>query len=121
MPEVNMLAQTATAAAFKHGEPWRLAQIQHLRKNRDYLFEELNKISGIKMYPLESTFLAWVDVSALKLDNIEKFVEDAGVGISAGAYFGNAGFIRINFACAMATLEEAVSRISNAISKLSNT
>jgi len=119
MPDVNLLAQVATTAAFKHGEPWRLAQMEHLRKNRDYLMQELNKIPGIKMYPLESTFLAWVDVSALMLTDVEKFFEEAGVGISAGAYFGDTHFIRINFACTFKTVEEAVKRIRNAISGIS--
>ena len=121
MPDVNLLAQVATTAAFKEGETWRIAQINHLRKNRDYLMQELNNIPGIKMYPLESTFLAWVDVSALMLTDIEKFFEEAGVGISAGAYFGDTHFIRINFACSSATLKEAVSRIRNAISSISVT
>jgi len=119
MPDINLLAQVATTAAFKHGEPWRLAQMEHLRKNRDYLMQELNKIPGIKMYPLESTFLAWVDVSALMLTDVEKFFEEAGVGISAGAYFGDTHFIRINFACTFKTVEEAVKRIRNAISGIS--
>lgn len=121
MPDVNLLAQVATTAAFKQGEPWRLAQIAHLRKNRDYLMQELNSIPGIKMYPLESTFLAWIDVSALRLPDIEKFFEDAGVGISAGAYFGEDHFIRINFACTFATVKEAVRRIRMAISGISST
>ncbi len=121
MPDVNLLAQVATAAAFNHGEPWRVAQIEHLRKNRDYLFTELNRIPGLKMYPLESTFLAWVDVSALMLPDVEKFFENAGVGISAGAYFGDTHFIRINFACSSATVVEAVSRIKTAISGISST
>ncbi len=121
MPDVNLLAQVATTAAFKQGEPWRLKQIEHLRKNRDYLMQEINKIPGLKMYPLESTFLAWVDVSALMLTDAEKFFEEAGVGISAGAYFGDADFIRINFACTFATVEEAVKRIRNAISGISVT
>ena len=121
MPEVNLLAQVATAAAFKQGEDWRKAQIIHLRKNRDYLFKEINSIPGLKMYPLESTFLAWVDVSSLKLDNAEKFFENKGVGISAGTYFGDSNFIRINFACSTDTLTEAVSRIRKAITGLSNT
>lgn len=120
MPEVNLLAQAATAAAFNHGEAWRLAQLEHLRTNRDYLFEEINSIEGMKMYPLESTFLAWVDVSSLGLPNAEKFFEDAGVGISAGTYFGDSDFIRINFACSITTLKEAVSRIRKAIAGLSN-
>ncbi|MGK0271305.1 MAG: cystathionine beta-lyase [Cocleimonas sp.] len=119
MPEANLLGQVATAAAFKGGEPWRLAQIEHLRKNRDYLMEEINTTPGLKMFPLESTFLAWVDVSALMLMDSEKFFEDAGVGISAGAYFGDSHFIRINFACSIETLEEAVRRIRKAIAGLS--
>ena len=58
MPDVNLLGQVATTAAFNKGEAWRLNQIQHLRKNRDYLMQELNNIPGLKMYPLECTFLA---------------------------------------------------------------
>lgn len=119
MPEVNLLGQVATAAAFKHGEPWRLAQIEHLRKNRDYLMQEINSIPGLKMYPLESTYLAWVDVSALKLNDVEKFFEEAGVGISAGEHFGDVDFIRINFACSFTLLNEAVARIRKAIAKIS--
>lgn len=120
MPEANLLGQVATAAAFNHGESWRLAQIEHLRKNRDYLYKELNSISGLKMYSLESTFLAWVDISALKLDNNEQFFEEAGIGISAGSSFGNKDFIRINFACSMTILEEAVSRIRKAIAGINS-
>jgi cystathionine beta-lyase len=120
MPDVNLLAQVATAAAFKHGESWRLAQIEHLRKNRDYLLKELNALPKIKMYPLESTYLAWVDVSGLNLIDVEKFFEDAGVGISAGTYFGDTSFIRINFACSKSTLTEAVTRIRKAILGLSS-
>lgn len=115
MPDVNVLGQVATTAALNSGEEWRQAQLSHLRKNHDYLFEEINKISGMKMYPLESTFLAWVDVSKLSLENAESFFADAGVGISAGAYFGDANFIRINFACSFEILQQAVVRIRKAI------
>lgn len=115
MPEANLLGQVATAAAFKNGEPWRLAQIEHLRKNRDYLMQKINAIPKLKMYPLESTYLAWIDVSNLKIKNIEAFFEAAGVGISAGVYFGDANFIRINFACSSKILTGAVARIRTAI------
>ena len=120
MPDINILAQTATEAAFTKGENWRLAQIEYLRKNRDYLMQEINNIEGLKMYPLEATFLAWIDVSELKLDDPEAFFEEAGVGISAGKYFGNNDFVRINFACPKSLLEEAVSRIKKAIDKKAN-
>ncbi len=118
MPDINILAQTATEAAFKHGEEWRLQQIEYLRGNRDYLMREINSINGLKMYPLEATFLAWIDVSKLNLDDPEAFFEEAGVGISAGKYFGDNNFIRLNFACRRSLVEEAVARIRVAVLKL---
>ena len=117
MPDVNVLAQTATEAAFNHGENWRQQQINYLRLNRDYLMQEINSIKGLKMYPLEATFLAWIDVSGLKLEDPETFFENAGVGISAGKYFGDDNFIRLNFACRKSLLEEAVLRIKKAVNK----
>ncbi len=119
MPDINILAQTATEAAFKHGESWRLAQIEYLRGNRDYLMQEINAVKGMKMYPLEATFLAWIDVSGLGLDDPETFFEEAGVGISAGKYFGNDNFIRLNFACRRSLVEEAVGRMKKAVDSLS--
>ncbi len=115
MPDINILAQTATEAAFNQGQAWHKQQIAYLRGNRDYLMQRINAIKGLKMYPLEATFLAWIDVSALKLDDPESFFEKAGVGISAGKYFGDSNFIRLNFACRRKLLEEAINRISNAI------
>jgi cystathionine beta-lyase len=115
MPDINVLAQTATEAAFRHGGEWRLQQIEYLRDNRDYLMKAINSIDGMKMYPLEATYLAWIDVSNLGLENTEKFFEEAGVGISAGKYFGDDNFIRLNFACRRSLLEEAVSRIQKTL------
>jgi len=43
---------------------------------------------------------------------------DAGVGISAGKYFGDDNFIRLNFACRRSLLEEAVKRIKQAVNAL---
>ena len=117
LPDINILAQTATEAAFKQGEGWRLAQIDYLRTNRDYLMQEINAIEGMKMYPLEATFLAWIDISALKIDNPEAFFETAGVGIADGKYYGDKNFIRLNFACRRSLLEEALNRIKTAVNK----
>jgi len=79
---------------------------------------ELNGIEGMKMYPLEATFLAWIEVSGLGLDNPQAFFEIAGVGASAGKDFGDDNFIRLNFACRRSLLEEAVGRIQKAIATL---
>ncbi len=117
MPDINVLAQVATEAAFNHGEDWRLQQIEYLRDNRDYLMKEINSIEGMKMYPLEATFLAWIDISELQLENVDSFFENAGVGISAGINFGDNNFIRLNFACRRSLLVEAVTLIKTAVNK----
>ncbi len=118
MPDINVLAQTATEAAFKYGEKWRLEQIDYLRGNYEYLYKELNAISQLKMYPLEATYLAWIDVSGLKVGDAEVFFEKAGVGIWTGKDFGDNNFVRLNFACRRSLLEEAVDRIKTAITNI---
>jgi len=118
LPEVNLLGQVASATAFSHGHGWIKQQNSYLRENRDYLVKEINALPGLKMVSPEATFLAWIDVSALKLDTPLQFFEDAGVGISAGKDFGDTNFVRLNFACSREILEEAVKRIRNAIFSL---
>ncbi len=86
VPEVNMLAQVASIAAFNHGHDWMHEQNQYLKENRDYLTEQVNAISGLKMVSPEATFLAWIDISALELDDPVTFFEKAGVGLSEGSH-----------------------------------
>ena len=117
LPDINVLAQVATEAAFNYAENWRLQQLEYLRANRDYLMQKINALDGLKMYLPEATFLAWIDVSALQLDDPEAFFEKAGVGISPGKNFGDERFIRLNFACRRALLEKAVERIEKAVLK----
>lgn len=113
--DINIFGQLATRAAFNECDDWLAEQIEYLRGNYEYLYQELNSLEGLKMYPQEATFLAWVDVSALNLDDPVTFFEKAGIGFSGGAYFGDNRFIRINFACPRSTLKEAVKRIKCAI------
>ena len=113
--EVNMLGQIASIAAFNHGHGWMHEQNQYLKANRDYLTHEINAISGLKMVSPEATFLAWIDISALELDDPVAFFEKAGVGLSEGSWFGDARFMRLNFGCTRKLLEEAVRRIRIAV------
>ncbi len=48
-----------------------------------------------------------------------KFFEDAGIGMSPGRDFGDADFMRLNFACPRSRLEEAVRRIRAAVEAIS--
>jgi cystathionine beta-lyase len=116
VPYVNILGYTAMEAAYESGESWNRQQIDYLRANRDYLQHEINSIPGLKLDITEATYLAWIDISELKLDKPAAFFEKAGVGLSAGQEFGDNGFMRLNFGCPRSLLEEAITRIRLAVS-----
>ncbi|WP_420554489.1 MalY/PatB family protein [Neptuniibacter marinus] len=115
VPDVNLLGYTATMAAYKDGDEWNKKQLDYLRRNRDYLQKEINSIPGLKLLPIEATYLAWIDVSGAKLTNPAHFFEYAGVGMSPGRDFGDESYMRLNFGCPRSTLEEAVHRIKTAL------
>ncbi|MCS5558070.1 MAG: PatB family C-S lyase [Oceanospirillaceae bacterium] len=113
--EINPLGFTATLTALEHGDDWLQAMNVYLRHNRDYLMAEFADIRGIRMLPLESTFLAWLDVSELDLEDPVSFFEAAGVGLSSGQGFNDANFLRLNFGCTRSVLEQAVQRIKKVL------
>lgn len=114
-PDVNLLGTTAAQAAYEYGDDWNNQQVEYLRANRDYLVEEINQIRGLKLDPIEATYLAWIDISELELPDPKAFFEKAGVGLSAGSGFGDNNYMRLNFGCPRSLLEAAVKRIQNAV------
>jgi cystathionine beta-lyase len=112
---VNLLGLAAAEAAYEYCDEWNRQQCEYLAANRDYLVDAINRIPGLRLGPVESTYLAWIDVSALGLDNPPKFFENAGVGMSPGREFGDSNFLRLNFACPRSRVEEAVERIRKAV------
>jgi cysteine-S-conjugate beta-lyase len=70
--------------------------------------------------PLQATYLAWLNVSALGLADPVAHFEAHGVGLSDGRFFGaRAGeYVRINLGCPRATLDEALRRMALAVAAL---
>ncbi|WP_210396681.1 MalY/PatB family protein [Motiliproteus sediminis] len=118
VPDVNVLGYTAALAAYRDGDGWNQRQLDYLRHNRDLLVTRINQIKGLKLARFEATYLAWIDVSALQLDNPPAFFEQAGVGMSPGVDFGDKRFMRLNFGCTRITLENAIQRIQRAVEQL---
>lgn len=117
--EVNAFGYAGCAAAYRHGEPWRKELIAYLKGNRDLLYDFVStRIPGIVLHPMQATYLAWMDIRALNLEQPVSFFTDHGVGLSDGAHFGDAGFLRINFGCPRATLQEALNRMESAVRTL---
>jgi cystathionine beta-lyase len=118
VPDVNVLAYTAAQAAYESGQPWLEQQLAYLRQNRGTLTAAINCMPYLTLQHIEATYLAWIDASALPVTSPFKFFEQAGVGLSPGADFGNPKFVRLNFGCTHETLIEALRRMRVAIDAL---
>ena len=65
-PHTNVLGYTACLAAYRDGEPWRLALIDYLRGNKNILQRicRCGELMGLAMDDVQATYLAWIDVRA---------------------------------------------------------
>ena len=114
VPHVNVLGFAACAAAYRDCGDWHGELIAYLRGNRDLVAAVVNAQNRVKMSQVEATYLAWIDVRQLSLANPHAHFEAHGLGLSDGADFGAPGWLRLNFGCARATLDEALHRFAAA-------
>ena len=115
VPPVPPLAFEATRAAYAEGGPWRDELLDYLRGNLALVGERVADIPGLTLEPLQATYLAWIDVSALGLDDPQGWFERHGTGLSDGAQFGRPGHLRLNFACPRSMLSEGLERMAEAV------
>lgn len=118
MPGVATLAYTAAEAALTSAAGWRRDLHEYLRGNFAYLEQEFAGIEGMELQALDATYLAWIDATKLGLNDTCGFFENHGLGFSSGEQFGQPQFLRFNFACPRATLEEAMQRLRAALASL---
>ena len=89
---------------------------RHRRMVVDVLAAEL---PAVGCHLPASTFLAWLDLSALGLgsDPAARLVEAAGVRTSEGHEFGTGGegHVRLNFGTSTSLLEETLDRLVRAL------
>ncbi|MBK5418603.1 MalY/PatB family protein [Pseudomonas sp. TH31] len=116
---VNPLGLEATRVAYSEAGPWLSEMLAYVQGNRDYLVDAVrSRLPGVSINVPQGTYLAWLDCSALGLaDPQQFFLEQAKVGLSAGLDFGDQSkqFVRLNFGCPRALLEEGIQRIENSL------
>lgn len=113
--DVNLLGFVAAEAAYESGEAWLDAQLDYLRGNLALIEQTVARWPGVKLARHQATYLAWLDVTALGLGDPIAFFEQAGVGLSPGAQFGDGQCVRLNFGCPRARLQQALARMEQAI------
>jgi aspartate aminotransferase len=115
----SSISQRAATVAL-NGDQACVAQMNKAFKERhDFVVAGLNDIPGISCRPGAGTFYAFAQVdgamNALGIKDDNDFAEyllvEAGVAVVPGSGFGAPGHMRLSFACSMATLEDALSRI----------
>ena len=93
------------------------------KRRHDYIVAALNDLDGFECRPGEGTFYAFPRVSgvlqskglASDTDLVELLISKADVACVPGSAFGAPGYMRLSFACSIATLEEAVRRMKRAL------
>lgn len=115
VPHVNLMGYTAALASYRDSEAWRQALLDYLRGNRELVLKAVNAVPGLSSWPVEATYLAWIDARGLGNEQPAMLFEEAGVGLSDGAPFGAPGFVRLNFGCPRQRLEQALERMVAAV------
>ncbi|MBE3533451.1 MULTISPECIES: MalY/PatB family protein [Enterobacter] len=120
----SVLALTAHIAAYQHGEPWLDALRRYLEENLLYIAQELNSaFPKLNWQPPEATYLAWIDLRPLNIDDraLQKvLIEQQKVAIMPGYTYGEEGngFVRLNAGCPRSKLEQGVQRLIAGINTL---
>jgi len=137
----GVFGMVAAEAAYRHGGEWRAALLDHLRGNGALIERFVaDELPGVTTTHVEATYLAWLDArqapavvaaqaasaaptvaaeapsgvpgaAAARVPSPYELCLAAGVAVSDGAAFGAPGFLRINFGCPRATLQEVLRRV----------
>ena len=120
----NLFGAIAQTAAYTHGDEWMDAVVEYVTQNRDHAAAFLNeRLPRIGCRPQEGTYLMWLDFNGLGLkhDEVKRLlVEDAGVALNEGTFFGpqGRGWFRMNLATQRRNVDQTLERLHNAIRRL---
>lgn len=118
----NRFGMAMIAAAFNESEDWSDAVQTYLAENFHLFADRMNALPGVSIMAMQSTYLTWVDFSALGMTDpelMERLLK-AKVAPSPGTQFGSggSGHMRFNLALPRPTLMQAIERIEGAFADL---
>lgn len=123
------ISQVAAEAALNGSQDCITPMLRAFRERHLFIVDALNSIPGVHCVSSGGAFYAFPDVreaiARLHQKNIikeasdvalsEYLLEQAGVAIVPGSAFGSEGYIRLSFATSMENLQNAMARISRAL------
>lgn len=120
---LNLMGYKACEIAYTKCGDWLDELLILLDTNRAYIEAfMLANLPEIKVYPLQGTYLQWLDFRGLGMDyrELEKFMQQkAQLFLDEGYIFGEGGkgFERINIACPTWVIKEAMERLLQAVNQ----
>ncbi len=119
------IAQVAAQAALEGSQDCVAEMVIAFKARHEFVVSTLNAIDGVSCIPADGTFYAFPSFQEI-IDSDDRFEDDialaefllteAGVALVPGSAFGAPGNMRLSFATSMEVLEDALSRISKALS-----
>ena len=122
--QVSIQGIVSAEAAYSKGDVWLDALLKYIKGNIDYTDKFIReKFEGVKLVPMEATYLAWLDFNGtgLSSEQVDSLVlRKAKLWLNSGSKFGKtgAGFQRLNLACPRSTLAEALNRLKVALDSI---
>jgi cysteine-S-conjugate beta-lyase len=117
----NIFGILASEIAYTQGQEWHDQMVSYIYDNFLFLKDFFAKnIPQAKVYPLEGTYLVWVNFKRLgmKAEDLKQFlIHQAKIGLNDGRTFGKEGdgFFRFNIASPRPILEKALNQLNSAL------
>lgn len=109
--------QWAAIEAFKNGFPACERMVAEYQRRRDYLFEQLNAMRGVRCIKPKGAFYIFaniVDTGLTAVDFSNRLLDEARVAVVPGDHFGSregSRYIRISYATSMENIVEGCKRM----------
>lgn len=120
----NVLGQIAVVAALTRCDYWLKGFVTHLQRMRDITVKQLNNIPGISCIAPDGCYVAFANIKGTGKTSTEMqqlLFNDARVAVVPGLkqWFGDGaeGYIRLCFATSEPILTEALSRITDTLTR----
>jgi len=118
------ISQVAAQTALEGSQDCVKEMLIAFKHRHDFVIDALNAIEGVECIPADGTFYAFpnfqkiIDTNPAFADDVELaefLLNEAGVALVPGSAFGAPGQMRLSFATSMKILEDAITRIKQAL------
>ncbi len=114
------IAQWAAIEALQGSQDSVKTMRDEYERRRDYIYQRISAIEGIKCLNPQGAFYIFPDVSGLfgngikdSFDFADRLLEEASVAVVPGGAFGADDYIRISYAASLDKIKEGMNRLQN--------